>query len=89
MISRGSEIGWPAHCPDLNPLYFYIWALAQRQVYAAKPSTIAEVINVTKQFASESNEYVLKDVASDVQEMARFCHKVNDEPFPAYKEKAL
>ena len=36
-------------------------------------STIAVVIEVVKQFASESSEYVVKDVDMDVLEGARRC----------------
>ena len=48
-----------------------MWALAQRRAYAAKQSTIAEVIDVIKQFASERRKNVLKYVALDVLERAR------------------
>ena len=71
-VSRGSEIRWLTHLPDLNPLDFYFWAMLQRRVYAAKPCAIAEVIDAIKQFASESSEHVLKDVSLDVLEKARF-----------------
>ena len=86
VISRGTEIGWPANSPDLNPLDFYFWALAQREVYATKPSTISEVIDVVKQFASESSEEVLKNVALDVLERARLCLEVNGGHFQHLKK---
>ena len=31
VISRRTEIGQPAHSPDLNPLDLYFWAVAQRR----------------------------------------------------------
>ena len=42
VISRETETEWPVYSADLNPVDFYLWALTQRQVYAAKPPTIAE-----------------------------------------------
>ena len=37
VISRGIDIAWPAHSPDINQLDFHFWVLAQRQVYASNP----------------------------------------------------
>ena len=39
VISRETQIAWPAHSPDLNSLNFYYCALAQKEVYSAKPTT--------------------------------------------------
>ena len=46
------DIAWPAHSPDINPLDYHFWALAQRQVYASNPSNIDEVIDIVKQYAA-------------------------------------
>ena len=43
---NSSDKAWPAHSPDLNPLHVYFWTVAQSKIYDAKPSTIAELINV-------------------------------------------
>ena len=58
MISRGTDIAWPDHSLDFNPLDFHFWALAQRQVYASNPSTIDEVIDIVKQYAAGCSEYI-------------------------------
>ena len=50
---------------------FHFWALAQRQVYATKPSTADELIDVVKQYAAECREDVLKNVALNVLNWAR------------------
>ena len=63
VLSCETDIEQSVHSPDLNPLDFYFWALTQMRVYTTKPSTIAEVIDTNKQFAYESSEDVLKDVA--------------------------
>ena len=73
VISRGTDIAWPDHSPDLNSLDFHFWALAQRQVYATKPSTVYELIDVVKQYAAECPEDVLKNVALNVLKRARLC----------------
>ena len=77
VISRGTDNAWPAHSPVLILLDFYFWAVVQRRVYVAKPSTIAELINVVKQFPSEINEEVLENVALKVLDRARLCLQVN------------
>ena len=65
VISRGTDNAWPAHCPDLNSLDFYFWAVAQKRVYEAKLSTYAELIIVVKQFVPEIREELLENVALD------------------------
>ena len=87
VISRGTANAWPAHSPDINPLDFYFWAVAQKRVYEAKPSTIAELINVVKQFASEIRKEVLENVALDVLERARLCLQVNGGHFQQLKKR--
>ena len=66
-------IAWPAHSPNLNPLDFHFWALAERQVYATKPSPVDELIDVFKQYAAECREDVLKNVPLNVLKRARLC----------------
>ena len=88
MIGCRTDIGLLAHSLKLNPLGFYFWALAQRRVYAAKPSIIAaEVIDVLKQFDSESSEDVLNGLAVNVREKNRLCLEVNGGPFQHVKKK--
>ena len=73
VFSRETEIAWPAHSPDLNPLNFQYWALAQRQVYAVKPSTIEELIDIVKEYSASCSEDILKSVALNVVNRAGFC----------------
>ena len=63
VISSGADIAWSDHSLDLNPLVFHYWPAAQQQVYAAKPSTLDELINVANQYSAECSEEVLKNVA--------------------------
>ena len=81
MISRGADNKWPAHSPDLNPLDFCFWAVAQRRVYKAKPSTISEIIIVVKQIASEISDEVQENFAEDVLDRTRLCQQVNGSHF--------
>ena len=37
------QVAWPAQSPELNSLDFYYWALAQKEGYSAKPTTVDEL----------------------------------------------
>ena len=77
VISRGTQIAWPAHSPDLNPLDFYYWASAQKEVYSRKPTTVDELFNVVKRFSEEHRENVLHSVALNVLKRANLCVQQN------------
>ena len=66
VISRGTQIAWPVHSPDLNLLKFYYWASAQKEVFSAKPSTVDKLINVVKDFQKNIAENVLHSVPLNV-----------------------
>ena len=70
-LESGKPKSLCAYSPDLNPLDFNFLALAQRQFYAAKSSTVDELINVVKQYSAECSEEVLKNVALNVLRRAR------------------
>ena len=70
--------------PISTPLDFYFWALSQKLVYAAKPSTIAEGIYVVKQFASEISIDVLWYTGK-----ASLCVEVNGDHIQNLKKKCF
>ena len=43
VISRSSEIIWPVHSPDLNPLDFWFWGYVESQLISKNPRTINEM----------------------------------------------
>ena len=73
IISRGTQIAWPVHSPDFNPLDFCYWTLAQKEVYSAKPTTVDELINVVKRFSEKHRENVLHSVALNVMKRSNLC----------------
>ena len=68
-----TQIAWPAHSPDLNPLDFYYWALAQKEVYSAKQTTVDDLVNVLKRFSEEHRKNVLHSVAHNILNRANIC----------------
>ena len=73
VISRGTEIPWPAHSPDLNPLDFHFWAAAQKQVYSVKPASIGSLVECVKEFAEGYSENTIRNVCNTVLKRARLC----------------
>ena len=73
LISLRSEIEWPAHSPDLNPLDYTFWGQAMAEVFKAKPETISDLkIVVENYFNSLTPEFVKKCVAN-IRKRAELC----------------
>ena len=62
-----------AYSSDFNPLDFNFWALAQGQIYATKPSTVDELINVVKQYSAKCSEEVQKFFDFKILRRVRVC----------------
>ena len=73
VISRGTDIIWPAHSPDLNPLDFHFWAAVQNEVYHQKLESIESLIDVVKWFATSYNQETIRRVSENVLKRARLC----------------
>jgi len=43
LISLKTELSWPPHSPDLNPLDFFLWGFVKSKVYCPPPSALAEL----------------------------------------------
>jgi len=43
LISLRSDIEWPPHSPDLNPLDFFLWGYLKDRVDSPPPSDLAEI----------------------------------------------
>ena len=72
-LESGKPKSLCAYSQDFNPLDFNFWAFAERQVYAAKPSAVDELINVVKQYSTKCSEEILKNDALNVLRRARVC----------------
>ena len=76
VISRGTEIIWPAHSPDLNPLDFNFWAAAQKEVYTKKPETIEALVECVRHFAAAYDPDAIRRLANNVLKRAELCQRV-------------
>jgi len=43
VISRGGDVLWPAHSPDLSACYYFLWGYLKSRVFISKPRTIVEL----------------------------------------------
>ena len=68
VISSGTQIARPAHSPDLNPLDFCYWALAQKEVYSAKLTAVDELTKSGKRFSEQHLENVVQRANLCVQQ---------------------
>jgi hypothetical protein len=43
IISRGSDVPWSAHSPDLSACDYFLWGYLKTKIFIAKPRTIQEL----------------------------------------------
>ena len=75
LISRRSEIEWPAHSPDLNPLDYTFWGQAMVEVFKAKPTTINELKNVVENYFDSLSPEFIKNCVRNIRKRAEICVK--------------
>jgi hypothetical protein len=73
VISRRTNIPWPAKSPDLNILDFFFWSYAQSEVYRRKPSTIDELKDVVEEVCETIGPEMIKNAAANFRKRAEFC----------------
>jgi len=73
VISRRTEHPGPAHSPDLNPMDFYFWSAAQKEVFAEKTGSINSLVQCIEGFAEDCSEETIKNVCKNVLKRARLC----------------
>ena len=77
VISRGTPVAWPAHSPDLNPLDFHFWGVAQQHVYREQPDNIEALIQCVSAFAATYDSGTIRKVSENVLKRAKQCSDVN------------
>ena len=75
VISNRLDFFWPAKSPDLNPLDFYFWGVAEARVREEKPKTIEELKAVVENFVGEICKETLWNVADNFIKRAKMCHQ--------------
>ena len=78
-IGRGSEFGWPARSPDLNPLDFYYWGHLKSLVYTEPPNNAEELwekIENSVNFLRHRENVTLFNVRQNLIKRLRKCVEV-------------
>ena len=75
LISRRSEIEWPAHSPDLNPLDFTFWGQAMVEVFKEKPETISDLKTVVENYFNSLSPEFIKNCVRNIIKRAEICVK--------------
>ena len=73
VLNRRSENPWPAHRPDLNPLDFHFWVVAQNQVFMEKHNSTHQCV---KSFAQGCSQQTISRVGKNVLQRATLCLEV-------------
>ena len=60
IISRSSEVNWPARSCDLTPLDFFLWGYLKSKVYANKPTTIQQLKDEIIRHIGEIEEQICR-----------------------------
>lgn len=76
IISRNSEINWPARSPDLSACDYFLWGYLKERVYVNKPRTILELkANIVAEIRGLQPQ--MKDVMENALKRAHHCEANN------------
>ena len=64
---------WPPSSPDLNPLDFWFWGVAEEKVMEETPTALDKVKTVVEKLTREMESDVLMKVADHFSRRAEFC----------------
>ena len=73
VVSNRLEFFWPAKSPDLNPLDFFFWGVAEKSVYDAKPRSLEQLKKVVELCAKNVTRETLIKAAQNFRKRATFC----------------
>ena len=73
VISDKLDFYWPPKSPDLNPLDYYFWGVAQQEVHAKKPKTLQELKAIVENFATRITKDTLLKVADNFMKRVKLC----------------
>ena len=68
-IGRGGPIPWPARCPDLTPMDYYVWGYMKSLVYDVSP--VPTVQELQRRIISAANEIIQNLTSSVVKSQLR------------------
>ena len=73
VVSHKTDFPWPPKSPDLNPLDFYFWGVAEKEVCDKRPKSLNQLKLIVENFAREIPRETLFKVADNFRTRAEFC----------------
>ena len=72
-MGRRGPIEWPPRSPDLTPCDFFLWGFLKSQVYAGKPSTIAELKTLIEEAINNIEQDVIDRALLEYRKRLQKC----------------
>ena len=76
VISRHTDIPWPARSPDMSPLDFWFWSVCLEELRRSPPSTLDELQEIVTDYADSIDK-----AARDIIVRAKACKAALGGPF--------
>jgi hypothetical protein len=75
IISRGGDIPWLAHSPDLSVCDYFLWAYLKSNVYLTKPHDIDELKNATKEEITATPDNMVTEATRTLHDRQGQCRR--------------
>ena len=73
VISRDSDVPWPASSPDLSDCDYFLWGYLKSRVFTSKPRTIAELKQSIKEEIATIPEQMTRRVMENLGVRLKQC----------------
>ena len=73
VISRNSEIEWPAYSPDMTPLDYFFWGYSLAEVVRRQPESIDELKAIVEEVAANVEPDIIRRAVANLWKRAELC----------------
>jgi hypothetical protein len=73
VISRGGDVSWPVHSPDLSACNYFLWGYLKRKVFILKPRTIEKLKQRIMEEITAIPERMTRRVTENLRERLEQC----------------
>jgi len=74
-ISRGGDVPWPAHSPDLSACDYFLWGYLKSRIFISKPRIIAELKQNAKEEIAAIPEQMTRRVMENLGVRLKQCSR--------------
>ena len=83
IISRRTDIFWPAHSPDLSPLDYWFWGIMEEHIARQQPETLAQLKMVVEEHAAAMDPVQVRLAVENIRKRISLCAANNGGHFEA------